>query len=355
MEPTPASSAYIKPKRSKRARAMIVIAALAIAGGVYWLMHRGELSTDDAAIEAQIVPVAPKVEGYVVKLSVTDNQLVAAGDIIAEIDPRDYEIALNKAQADLASAQARLSGGGHSLASTKITAPLSVTSAQAQLDAAAADWNRTKLELTRMKKLGDAARSRQQLDNAIAAEKAAASNYADAQARLQSARTAPNTVATAAANVKDYEAVVATQQALVAQAQKNLDDTKIIAPITGRVSRRNLEVGTFVQPGQQLLSLVSTDFWVVANYKETQLTDMKPDQKVSVKIDAYPDREYKAHVDSVQRGTGARFSIFPPENATGNFVKIVQRVPVKIVFDEKPDAALPIGPGMSVRPVVYTR
>lgn len=354
METAPTSPA-LPPKRSKRGRIMLAVAVLVLGAGVYWLLHRGQISTDDAAIEAQIVPLAPKVSGYIVKLNVADNQTVAAGDIIAEIDPRDYEIALEKAQADLASAVARLSGGGHSLASTKVTAPMTITSAQAQLDAANADWNRTKLELARMRKLNDAARSRQQLETAIAAEKAAGSAYADAQARLQSARTAPNAVATAAATVKDYEAAVATQKALVAQAQKNLDDTKIIAPIAGRISRRNLEVGSYVQSGQQLLSLVSAEYWVVANYKETQLTDIKPGQKVTIEIDAYPAKEYKAHVDSVQLGTGARFSIFPPENATGNFVKIVQRVPVKLVFDEKPDTSLPIGPGMSVRPVVYTR
>lgn len=352
MEPAPTSPA--RPKRSKRGRILLVVALLVLGGGIYLLLHRGEQSTDDAAIEASIVPLAPKVAGYIVKLNVADNQTVAAGDIIAEIDPRDYEIALQKAQADLASAEARLSGGGHSLASTKVTAPMNVSSAQAQVAAAQANLDRARLELNRMKKLGDAARSRQQLEQATANEKAATSALADAQARLQSARTAPNTVATAAASVKDLEAAVSMQKALVAQAQKNLDDTKIIAPIAGRISRRNVELGSYVQSGQQLLSLVATDYWVIANYKETQLTNIKPGQKVVVEIDAYPDKRYKAHVDSVQLGTGARFSIFPPENATGNFVKIVQRVPVKIVFDEKPDAALAIGPGMSVRPVVYT-
>lgn len=352
MEPAPTSPA--RPKRSKRGRILLVVALLVLGGGIYLLLHRGEQSTDDAAIEASIVPLAPKVAGYIVKLNVADNQTVAAGDIIAEIDPRDYEIALQKAQADLASAEARLSGGGHSLASTKVTAPMNVSSAQAQVAAAQANLDRARLELNRMKKLGDAARSRQQLEQATANEKAATSALADAQARLQSARTAPNTVATAAASVKDLEAAVSTQKALVAQAQKNLDDTKIITPIAGRISRRNVELGSYVQSGQQLLSLVATDYWVIANYKETQLTNIKPGQKVVVEIDAYPDKRYKAHVDSVQLGTGARFSIFPPENATGNFVKIVQRVPVKIVFDEKPDAALAIGPGMSVRPVVYT-
>lgn len=341
-------------KKKKHILGIVVLVLLLIAG-VYWLIHRGQESTDDAQIDAQVVAMAPKVSGYIVALNVTDNQLVHAGDVIAQIDPRDYEIALERAQANLASAEAKLSSSGHNYASTKISAPLTISSARSQLDAAQAEWARTKSELSRMQKLGDAARSRQQLEIAVAAEKSARSNVDDAQARLKSAAVAPNTVASAAASVKDVEAMVATAQADVAQAQKNLDDTKIIAPIDGHVSERNVEVGAYVQPGQQLLSLVSNAYWVVANYKENQLVDMKPGQPVDITIDAYRDTTYQGKVDSIQRGTGARFSAFPAENATGNFVKIVQRVPVKIVFDQRPDEALAIGPGMSVVPVVHTR
>ena len=342
-------------KRSKRTRIILIVGVLALIAFTYWFIHRHELTTDDAAIEAQVVPIAPKVSGYVVKLNVTDNQEVAAGDVIAVIDPRDYQIALDKAKADLASAEARASSSAKNYASTAVTAPLDVTSAQAKVDAAQADWVRAKQELARVTKLSKGAISRQEYDTAVATEKAAQSNYADAVAKLKSAQTAPNTVASAAASVKDVQAAVLMQRAIVAQAQKNLDDTNIIAPIAGRVSKRNVELGMYLQEGQQMLSLVSQDFWVVANYKETQLTNMRPGQKVELTIDAYPAITYKGHVDSVQLGTGARFSIFPPENATGNFVKIVQRVPVKLVFDDKPDASIPVGPGMSVSPVVFTK
>ncbi|MES2984511.1 MAG: HlyD family secretion protein [Pseudomonadota bacterium] len=339
--------------KAKKQRILFFILLLLIIGGlVYWLMHRHEISTDDAAIESNVVALASKVPGYVVTLNITDNQLVTAGDVIAQVDPRDYEIALARAQAQLASAEAKLSGAGHSYASTKQSAPLTVTSAQSQVEGAQAELERAEKELTRMKKLGDAARSRQQLESAVAAEKAAASSLADAKARLQSSRIAPNTVASAAASVKDVQAAVDSAKASVAQAEKDLADTSIRAPFDGRITQRNVELGAYVQPGQQLLSVVSDQYWVVANYKENQLEGMKPGQPVSITIDAYPGASYRGTVDSIQRGTGARFSAFPAENATGNFVKIVQRVPVKITFETRPDAALAIGPGMSVIPTV---
>lgn len=353
--PSVATKTVKRRKKPKRGIVLAGVALVIVGVAIYWFMHRGEQSTDDAVIEAEVVPMAPKVGGYVVALHVSDNSRVAAGDVIAEIDPRDYQLALDKANADLASAEARVAGAGHSLTSTRISAPLNVTSAQAQLDAAAADWDRAKKELARLQKLKSGVISRQEFDTAVAAEKQARSNFADAQAKLQSAKVAPQTVASAAAGVKELEAGVLVARAAVAQAEKNMADTKIVAPIAGRVSERNIQLGNYVVPGQQLLSLVSDQMWVVANYKETQLRDMKPGQKAVIRIDAYSKQKYSAHVDSIQLGTGARFSAFPPENATGNFVKIVQRVPVKLVFDEKPDAAMAVGPGMSVEPTVYTR
>ncbi len=353
-KPAPAKTVLVK-RSKKKTRIFAVVGVIVIAVFVYWYLHRHELTTDDAAIEAQVVPIAPKVPGYVVKLNVTDNSEVSAGDVIAEIDPRDYQVALDKANAELASAQARAASSQKNYASTQVTAPLDITSAQAKVDSANADWVRTKQELARLTKLSKAAISRVELETAVATEKAAHSNYLDAAAKLKSAQTAPNTVASAASSVKDVQAAVMMQRAVVALAQKNLDDTKIVAPISGRVSKRNVELGMYLQEGQQMLSLVSEDYWIIANYKETQLTTMKPGQQVAITIDAYPAITYQGHVDSIQRGTGARFSVFPPENATGNFVKIVQRVPVKLVFDDKPDRALPVGPGMSVSPVVYTK
>ena len=339
----------------KRSLIIIVVLVAIVAGLIYWLAHRHEQSTDDAQIDAHVVPLAANVSGYIIALNVTDNQDVKQGDVIAEIDPRDYNFALDRAKADLASAQAKLAGSGKNFATTKISASQNVSSAEAGVEAAQAEFERAGKELARLQKLGDGARSRTQLDQAVATEKAARSQLADARAKLTSAQTAPNAIAQAQATVQDLQASVTAAQAGVAKAQKNLDDTKILAPVDGRITNRHGELGAYVQPGEQLLFLVQNDYWVVANYKENQLRDMKPGQEVTIKIDAYSAKKYMGKIDSIQNGTGARFSLFPPENATGNFVKIVQRVPVKIVFTERPDAALPIGPGMSVVPTVMTK
>lgn len=342
-----------KPSRKK---IFIFLGILLVVGAiVYFLVNRGKESTDDAAVEAHIVPVAAKVAGYVKVLNVTDNQQVKAGDIILEIDPIDYKLQLDAATASLEAAQAKLESSSSSLASTKVSAPSNVTSAQAQVDAAQANWVNAKADLERYQSMNKEAYSKQQLDSAVATELAAKSNLADARAKLVSAKTAPNTVAEATSNVKSLEAQLKEAQAQVSIAEENMKNTKIVAPIDGRITRKGVEIGTYVQPGQQLLSLVSNDYWVVANFKETQLDKMRPGQPVDIKIDAYSSKSFKGKVDSIQGGTGARFSAFPPENATGNFVKIVQRVPVKILFTEKPDATIPVGPGMSVTPTVDVR
>jgi len=335
---------------------LAVILLLAASGVAFHLITtQGTEKTDDAALEAHIVPVAAKVSGYVIALNVEDNQSVNKGDVLLKIDPRDYQIALQAAQADLQSAQARLTAAQHNHASTSVSAPSNITSAQSQVNAAQAEWQNALKTLKRLQSLDDLSRSRQSLDDAVAAEKQARGALEDAKARLAAAQTAPDAIAASEAEVREIAAAVEKAKANVAQAVKNLNDTVVYAAADGKVTRRNAETGAYVEPGQQLLSLVLNDYWVVANFKETQLEHMKPGQRVDIDIDAYPGRDFAGHVDSVQAGTGARFSLFPPENATGNFVKIVQRVPVKIIFDEKPDPALGIGPGMSVTPTVHVQ
>ncbi|MDB5490556.1 MAG: secretion protein HlyD family protein [Micavibrio sp.] len=334
---------------------ILVILAIVAGAGFHIWSTRDEEKTDDATIEAHIIPIAPKVGGYVVELAVKDNQHVKKGDVILKIDPRDYKVAVSQAQADLAAAEARLVAGKHNHANTSVSAPSNLASAQSQVALAQSEWANATKTMKRLQSLDDTARSRQSLDDAVAAERAAHSRYDDAMAKLKTANTAPDTIAASEAEVTQLAAAVDRAKATLENAQNNLNDTIVYAPEDGRVTRRTVEQGAYLQPGQQLMALVSDDFWVVANYKETQLSEMKPGQPVDIKIDAFHGKTYRGKVDSIQYGTGSRFSMFPAENATGNFVKIVQRVPVKIVFVDKPGAELSIGPGMSVEPIVHVQ
>jgi membrane fusion protein (multidrug efflux system) len=340
-------------KRSGKSLLILLVLLAGVAGaGVYAYLNRGKEETDDATIEAHIIPLAPKVAGYVVELGIEDNQHVKKGDVLLKIDPRDYQSAVDQAQAEADAADARLVAARHNYASTAVSAPSNLESAQSQVASAAADLKNAQQTLKRLASLNDSARSRQSLEDAQAAEKRARAALEETKANLRAAETAPDAVAASEAAVKEYEAAAAKSQAALQHAKDNLSDTVIVAPQDGRITRKNVETGAYVQPGQQLGTIVSDDVWVVANFKETQLEGMKKGQKVDIEIDAYPGQDFHGTVDSIQAGTGARFSLFPPENATGNFVKIVQRVPVKILFDEHPGAEYPVGPGMSVIPTV---
>ncbi|MDE1900368.1 MAG: HlyD family secretion protein [Alphaproteobacteria bacterium] len=340
----------------KTSRLVLIVAALALVagGGFYAYDHRYEESTDDATIDGTIVTISPKISGYVKTLNITDNQRVKAGDVLLEIDPADYIVRRDRAQAALAAAEAAEAAGQNNARTTSVSAPSDLDAARAQVAAAQANWVKAASDLKRMQALSNEARSQQQLDQAIAAEKSARSALEDAQAKLRSAQTAPETVARAEATSRQLAAQVKQAQADLAQAEIDLADTKVVAPIDGYITKRSVDQGTYVQAGQALGSLVGTDMWVTANFKETQLTHMHRGQPVSIDVDAYPGVTIKGKVDSIQAGTGAFFSTFPPENATGNFVKIVQRVPVKITFDGALPPDVKLGPGLSVEPTVDT-
>ena len=331
---------------------VIVIVVLAIAQYV-WLA-RGQESTDDATLNSHTVTISPKVAGYVKVLNMTDNQRVKAGDVFLEIDPTDYLIRRDKARAAYEAAKAAASASHSNMETTNISAPSNRDAAQAQVESASANWEKAKHDLYRMQKLSNEARSQEQLDLAIATEKSLQSSLIDARARLRTAETAPKTMAAARALSEQLSAQLNQAKADLAQADNDLANTKLLANMDGIITNRGVEQGNYVQVGQQLGSLVGTEFWITANYKETQLEHMRVGQPVTVTIDEFPELSLKAKVDSIQAGTGAYFSAFPPQNATGNFVKIVQRVPVKIVFDTQPDGLLPLGPGMSVIPTVNT-
>jgi len=338
-----------------RTRILFFAAVLLLALAVYLFLHAGEESTDDAAIAAHVMTVSPKVSGYIKSLSMEDNKLVKAGDVLLEIDPTDYLIRRDHARAALESAEAAYNASTHNLDTTMISAPSSLDAAVAEVKAAEANWRKAKNDLKRMQSLSNEARSREQLDAAVAAERTARSNLEDAKAKLRSAKTAPKVIAQAKSSRENLAAQIKQAQADLDQAEQDLSNTKIVAAQDGRITKRSVELGDYVQPAEQLGFIVGKELWVVANFKETQLKHMRAGDKAIITVDAFPSLSIKGIIDSVQAGTGASFSAFPPENATGNFVKVVQRVPVKILFESQPDPALPLGVGMSVIPTVYTK
>jgi len=328
----------------------VVLLILVIGGLLYWLHSRHYTSTDDAYIDGRIVTIAPQVSAPVLARHIDDNQLVQKGDLLIELDPTDFEVALEQAQAQLESAQGRLGQAKAQITS----AQAAVTQAAAEIDAARVALDNATRDLERYQTVDERARSRQQLDNAIAAQKNSQAQLEQAQARKVSAEASVNT---AEASVKTAAGDERTAEANVRRARINLGYCRIYAPAEGRVTQRTVEAGNYVQTGQAMFMLVSPEVWVTANFKETQLTYMRPGQSVTIKVDAFPGRKFNGHVDSIQAGSGSRFSVLPAENATGNFVKIVQRVPVKIVFDygaNTNDVGL-LGLGLSVIPSVKVR
>lgn len=329
--------------------AVVLVAVAALAGGCfYWLQTRDYESTDDAFIAARSFSVASKVGGYVTDVPVTDNEHVVAGDVLARIDERDYEAAVQQAQAQFAVAQANVANFEAQIEAQREQ----VKEARAQLDQANAQLQFAKQEAGRAQELA------QRGAGTLQQQQQTRSNLLAQQANTQRAQTA---VAAAEVGIKTLQAQLDGAQASLQQAQAQLDQaqlnlqhTTIAAAQPGRAVQISAAKGTFVTPGQSLMMFVPDDMWVVANFKETQLTDMRPGQPAEIRIDAYPGRKITGHVASVQPGSGTAFSLLPAENATGNYVKVVQRMPVKIVIDNWP-SDLRIGPGMSVVPWVKVR
>jgi membrane fusion protein (multidrug efflux system) len=305
-------------------------------------------STDDAFIDGYVTLISPRVPGQVARLMVTDNQEVKAGDVLVEIDPRDYETSLSQAKADLAAASSQTN---QSLAQVSVS-EAKVVQTQAAVTAAEAEAQRANDDLKRYQSVESRAVSRSALDLAQAQARSANANLEAARSQTNAAEA---DVALSEAGVKTATAAVEQAEAKVRQAELNLSYTKIIAPMDGRVTARTVQAGNYVQSGQALLALVPKKVWVTANFKEIQLTYMHAGQPVELSVDAYPNRKFKGKVDSLQAGTGARFSLLPPENAVGNYIKVVQRVPVKIIFNEELPTNLDIAPGMSVVPIVKVK
>jgi len=325
------------------------VVLIAIAGGLlYWLSIRNYESTDDAFVTARSFSIAPKVGGYVVEVPVTDNQHVNAGDLVARIDDRDYRIAVDQAKGQVAVAKANIDNVQAQIDSQHEQ----VDQAKAQLDQAQAQLQFAQQEEARAKDLVDkgagTVQREQQTRSDLQSQQA---NTTRAKAALAGAELGVKTLET---QLESARASLEQAQAQLDQANLNLQYTRVTASQSGRVVKLSGAVGTYATPGQSLAMFVPDDIWIVANYKETQLKDMRPGQPVEFTIDAYPGRRLTGHVASVQPGSGTAFSLLPAENATGNYVKVVQRVPVKIVVDNWPQD-LAIGPGMSVVPWTKVR
>ncbi|KMQ80912.1 Membrane fusion component of tripartite multidrug resistance system [Candidatus Burkholderia pumila] len=330
----------------------IVVIVLALSAFIWWFMTRNQVSTDDAYTDGDAVTIAPKVAGYVVAMNVDDNKFLHKGDLLIKIDPRDYQAQLDQANAQLAQAQAQLKSAETQLEVARVQYPAQLAQAQAQEQTARANLTQANAAYERQKSVDIRATSQQNIDTVTAQQKSAAANVAQARAQVRTASLVPQQIATVIANVEEKRQQVRQAEAQVETAQLNFGYTEMRAPADGWITKRNVQYGTFLQAGSSIFTLVTTRLWITANFKETQLDRMRPGNKVDIDVDAYPGIKLHGHVDSVQLGSGSRFSAFPAENATGNFVKIVQRVPVKIVIDDglKPETSLPLG--LSVVPTV---
>jgi membrane fusion protein (multidrug efflux system) len=404
----------IVPRKRRRTTRYLVIVAVVVvlaAGGYYlWKYLNTYETTDDAQIDGHINAISGRIAGNVIEVRAEDEQIVNAGDVLVRLDPRDYEVALAKAQADLGDAEAALE-------SSRIDIPITSTntasqlktanssradatafvlgaerqltatrarleSAQAQVREAEANLKKASDDVARYKLLVDkneiprqqydtavstAAAAQAALDARVAAVREAEQNIVVAQsaveqanqritqadASIESAMTAPRQVAVSEAHAKSAQAQVDQKRALVEQAKLNLSYCTIIAPVAGIVGKKTVELGQNISPGQQLMALVPLDdIWVIANFKETQLNRMQPGQRVRVAVDAY-GREYNGKIVAVGGASGSKFSVLPPENATGNYVKVVQRIPVRINLDAGQNGDHRLRPGMSVDPKVY--
>ncbi len=388
--------------RSRKFIIVTVLLVLVATGGVgYYFWTRGEVSTDDAFVDGHIFIITPRISGYITKIQVDDNELVRAGQPLVVLDSTPYEVALAQAKANLAQSQ-------YTLTSLELGVPLQLSQTEDQVRAARAELTSLQRTVEQLRKDADAAAqevsrlqaqyhlaqldlkrntalkksgavAQQALDTSQANYEAAKAQLEGAQSKLESAKkqlaaqeadiqqrqanielaaTGKEQAVIKARQTEAQKATVDLNKEQVKQAELNLSYTTIISPTDGYVTQKKIEAGQFVSPGQQLFAVVPMkppDIWITANYKETQLTDVRPGQAVDIEVDTYPTLHIKGTVDSIMAGTGAVFSLFPPENATGNYVKVVQRIPVKIIINEQDWKSLPaLRVGMSVVPTIFT-
>jgi membrane fusion protein (multidrug efflux system) len=334
--------------------AVVAIAAL-VAGTTYWYATRNLETTDDAHTDGNAIVIAAKVAGYVTALAINDNMRVHAGQVLLRIDPRDYQAARDQAAGNVTAVEAQLADARAAAAIARVVAPAKLDEARAQQAAAQATLTRAEADLRRQLGLPPAATTRTTIDQVTAAAAEARAQLAEAEAAVRQAEPVAETIAEAAARVHELEGQLVQARAQRDQAEVNLSYCTLLAPQDGTVTRRNVNLGDYVAAGASLMSLVAPQVWVTANFKEDELDRMRPGQPVRIAVDAYPGLKLRGHVDSIQEGSGSRFSAFTAENATGNFVKIVQRVPVKIDIDAGLPADFPLPLGLSVEPTVRVK
>jgi len=391
-------AAFLRARpRARKILLRVAAVAVVLVAAAWWYLS-GRVSTDDAQVDGHVTPIAARIGGTVQEVLVEDNQRVEEGQVLVRLDPTDYEVAVARSEADLAATKAALAAAQSGVPITSTTtasrvhaaeaevarahaaeaaAAARLEAAEARLREAEANATRTARDLERMKELvAKDEVAQQQFDSAEAAAISAEATVAaaksaireaehtrdqarnavvQAEAELRAASTAPEQVAVTRSQAKAAEARLQQAEAGLRRARLDMEYTTVRAPSAGIVSKKGAEPGQIVRAGQPLMALVDLDdVWVTANFKETQLKRVREGQQVSIKVDAY-GRRYRGRVDSIAAATGARFSLLPPENASGNYVKVVQRVPVKIVLDEGQDSDHMLRPGMSVVPTVLLR
>jgi membrane fusion protein (multidrug efflux system) len=337
-----------KDDRPKSKWPLVILAAVVvlvvIAGVVFWFLTRNQESTDDAYTEGNAVAIAPKVAGYVIERNVDDNSFVHAGDVMLRIDPRDYITARDQAQSNLDLARAQLRSAEIDLDIARVRYPADRQQTEAQLEQARANQINAGREYVRQHTVDRRATTQSTIDQATTQFEAARANTEQIQAQLHVASLVRQNIDNTGSTLKQRQAQVEQAEASLAQAELNLSYTYIRAPQDGWITRRNVDVGTYAQVGQQVFYVVSPQTWVVANFKETQLDRMHIGQHVTIAVDAYSKLKLHGHIDSIQQGSGARFTTFPSENATGNYVKIV--------IDDGIDPRVGLPLGLSVEPTV---
>ena len=345
------------PAKPRSKKPLIILGAVVVVAAIIaffiWLAHRNQVSTDDAYTDGNVITMAPKVSGYVVELLIDDNSRVRKGDLLLRIEPQDFRTARDAALSQLALAKAQLKTAETALRIARVQYPAQLVSAEAQRQSAAAILAQAQASYARQHEVDRRATTQENIDTSTSQQQSSNANLKSAQAQVAIAGLVPEQIQQAMNGVTEKTAQVQQAESQLQQADLNLSYTEIRSPSDGFITQRSVQRGTYLTAGQTMFLIVTPDVWVTANFKESQIGRMRPGDAVDLEVDAYSGFKLQGHVQSIQYGSGSRFSAFPAENATGNFVKIVQRVPVKIVIDRGLDPNRPLPLGLSVSPVVH--